>query len=117
MAHIAFVAQHPGVPRLIFQELQHAKPTPLKAKVQLLMADYRALLSGLLAQAHREGLIAKEVDVKAAVVLFMGAVQGLVMQSLMTGRMTGMNRQAKPVFNIYEAGLLGSATPQPKKKP
>ncbi len=117
MAHIAFVAQHPGVPRLIFQELQHAKPTPLKAKVQLLMTDYRALLSGLLAQAHREGLIAKEVDVKASVVLFIGAVQGLVMQSLVTGHMTGMSRQAKTVFDIYEVGLRGSTTPQPKKKP
>ncbi len=108
MAHIAFVERYPGVPRLIFQELQHAKSTLLQEKVQLLMTDYRTLLVGLLAQAHCEGVIAKDVDMKAAVVLFIGAVQGLVMQSLMTGGMTGIKRQAKSIFEIYEAGLRGS---------
>ena len=54
LAHISFVEQFPGVPRLVFQELQHAKPTALKGKVQLLMADYRGLVAGLLAQAHED---------------------------------------------------------------
>ena len=70
MAHIDFVQTYPGVPRLIFQELQHAKPKALKGKVQLLMADYRGLVAGLLAQAHEDGLITAEVDTKGAVVLF-----------------------------------------------
>ena len=115
MAHISFVEQYPGVPRLIFQELQHLKPTPLKDKVQLLMTDYRQLLAGLLAQAHKEGAIAPEVDVQAAGVLFIGAIQGLVMQSLMTGSLEKIKQQAKTVFSIYEAGLLVSAKPEVRK--
>lgn len=105
MAHIDFVQQHPGVPRLVFQELQHAKPTPLQAKVQALMAEYRLLISGLLLRAKGEGLMAPEVDLQAAAVLFMGAVQGLVMQSLISGQLQEMTRQAVAVFSIYEAGL------------
>jgi TetR/AcrR family transcriptional regulator len=116
MTHIGFVQAHPGVPRLIFQELQHARPTLLKDKVQLLMADYRELLSRLLSQAHEQALIAPEVDPKAAVVLFMGAIQGLVMQSLVTGSLTDMARQAQGVFNIYEAGLLAQAQTEPRKR-
>jgi ATP phosphoribosyltransferase regulatory subunit HisZ len=35
----------------------------------------------------------------------MGAVQGLVMQSLMAGSLQGMHLQAGAVFNIYANGL------------
>ena len=106
LGHIGFVEQFPGVPRLVFQELQHAKPTPLKSRVQQLMADYRTLVTQLLDQAREERLLAKDVEIPSAVVLFMGAVQGLVMQSLVTGNLHGMARQGKAVFNLYEAGLL-----------
>ncbi len=111
MAHIQFVEQYPGVPRLIFQELQHAKPTPLKGKVQALMGDYRLLISGLLSRACDEGLLAPDVNLKAAGVLFMGAVQGLVMQSLVTGALDGLTGQAPAVFNIYVAGLQARLNP------
>lgn len=116
MAHIGFVQEFPGVPRLIFQELQHAKPTPLKGRVQKLMADYRNLLSGVMAQLHEEGQMRPDVDLKAAVVLFMGAVQGLVMQSLVTGSLKDMSNQAKTVFNIYEAGLLVQPRTEARKR-
>lgn len=109
MAHIGFVQQYPGVPRLIFQELQHPEQTPLKERVQLLMADYRQLISGLLAQARKDADISPEADLQAAVVLFIGAIQGLVMQSLITGSLEKIKQQAKTVFSIYEAGLLASS--------
>ena len=109
MAHIGFVQQYPGVPRLIFQELQHPEQTLLKERVQLLMADYRQLISGLLAQARKDAAISPEADLQAAVVLFIGAIQGLVMQSLITGSLEKIKQQAKTVFSIYEAGLLASS--------
>lgn len=113
MAHIGFVQEYPGVPRLIFQELQHAHATPIKGKVQQLMADYRALISDLLIQARDDGLTAVEIDPQGAVVLFMGAIQGLVMQSLVKGSLMHMTEQAKAVFNIYEAGLRMQTTLEP----
>ena len=64
----------------------------------------------LLAQAREERLLAKDVDIPSAVVLFMGAVQGLVMQSLVTGNLHGLARQGKAVFKLYEAGLLPKPT-------
>lgn len=109
MAHIGFVQQYPGVPRLIVQELQHPEQTLLKERVQLLMADYRQLISGLLAQARKDAEISPEADLQAAVVLFIGAIQGLVMQSLITGSLEKIKQQAKTVFSIYEAGLLASS--------
>lgn len=106
MAHVDFVVAHPGVPRVIFQELQKPGDTKLKARVRALMQQYRQLTLQLLQQAHTAQAIAPDTSLPAAAVLFIGSVQGLVMQSLMSGDVTGMSAQAPGVFAIYQRGLL-----------
>ncbi|MEZ5706599.1 MAG: TetR/AcrR family transcriptional regulator [Burkholderiaceae bacterium] len=54
-AHVAFVVAHPGMPRLMFQELQHPHESPLKARVGQLMFAYRQLLLGLLRRGRPRG--------------------------------------------------------------
>lgn len=109
MAHVDFVIEHPGVPRVIFQELQQPLDTALKARVRGLMQQYRQLLVQLLTRAKATNTIAHEVDITSAAVLFIGSVQGLVMQSLMSGDVAGMAQQAPGVFAIYRRGLLADA--------
>jgi TetR/AcrR family transcriptional regulator len=105
LAHVAFVVEHPGVPRIIFQELQHAQDTPLKARVRLLMQDYRELLADLLQRARKAKQLAPDVDLEAAAVLFIGSVQGLVMQSLMNEQVGAMARQAPTVYALFQQAL------------
>ena len=66
MAHVGFVVEQPGVPRVIFQELQHPEDTPLKARVRELMQAYRALLAGLLERAKAERQLAPGKSVRFA---------------------------------------------------
>ena len=110
-AHVDFVIRHPGVPRLIFQELQHAGDTPLKAQVRGLMQRYRALVIGLLEQARGQGQLLPQADLDAATVLFMGAVQGLVMQALVSGQVAGMALLAPRVFRHFLYGFALEQTP------
>lgn len=118
-AHVQFVVEHPGVPRVIFQELQHAQETPLKARVRQLMQDYRALLGALLQRARAAGQVAPGVDLQAAAVLFIGSVQGLVMQSLMSEQAGAMARQAPAVYALFQRALTAppstdaGTTPEP----
>lgn len=107
VAHVDFVREHPGVPRLVFQELQQGRSTLLKDRVEGLMDAYRKLVGGLLEQARAERSIAADVDTHAATVLFIGAIQGLVMQPLRAGSPDAMNRQAMAVYDIYARGLQG----------
>lgn len=109
MAHVDFVVAHPGVPRVIFQELQHAGDTPLKAHVRRLLQQYRQLLAGLLQDAQERGLLASGIDLQDAAVLFIGTVQGLVMQSLLSGDVPAMARQAPGVYTLYQRALTGAA--------
>lgn len=104
-AHIGFVLTHPGVPRLIFQELQRPADSPIKQEVRALLKDYRKLLRRLLDAAVTGGEVSREVDLDAAATLFVGVVQGLVMQSMVAGNATSMKIQADPVFAIYRRGI------------
>jgi TetR/AcrR family transcriptional regulator len=111
-AHVAFVIEHPGMPRLVFQELQRPQETPLKARVRQLMLAYRLLLVSLLQRAQEQSQLAQDTDLQAATVAFMGSIQGLVMQALVSGDVAAMRAQAPSVFQILRAGLT-SSTSQP----
>jgi TetR/AcrR family transcriptional regulator len=116
-AHVNFVMTHPGVPRVIFQELQHAQDTPLKAQVRALMFQYRLLVMGLLQRAQAKDLLLPDTDLAAAAVLFLGAVQGLVMQAMVSGQVQSMAAQAPAVFAIYLRGIARATQPHPENTP
>jgi len=100
-AHIGFVASHPGVPRLIFHELQQPADSAIKQKVRSLLQAYRKMIVRLLKQAMARHEVTQDLDTDAAAALFIGSVQGLVMQSMLAGSSARMVSQAKAVFPLY----------------
>lgn len=104
-AHIGFVLAHPGVPRIIFHELQQPADSPQKQKVRALMQGYRQLLMELLTQAQTEKQVAPDLDTAAAATQFVGMVQGLVMQSMLGGQLRSIRTQGQGVFQLYLRGL------------
>lgn len=107
MSHIEFVTQHPGAPRIVFGELQQARPTPARRTLRTLLARYRERLATLLARGRDEGDFAGDLNVDAAAVQFIGAIQGLVVQSLVAGDVAAVREQAPHVLRIYMRGLRG----------
>ena len=105
MAHIDFVAQHPGVPRMLFGELQRAVDTPAKRMARTLIDRYGKRLSALIEQGKERGELAQEVDTAAAATLFIGTIQGLIMQSLLAGNTKRMRADAPGAFAIYRRGI------------
>jgi len=118
MAHVDFVVEHPGVPRLIFQELQQPQDTPLKARVRRVMHEYRLLLMRLLQQAQDQQALQPSTDLQAVAVLFVGSVQGLVMQSLLSGQVGAMRAQAPAVFHLLQQAVAAPLhTPSHQETP
>ena len=107
LAHIAFVSEHPGVPRMLFGELQRQGDTLPKKMVQTLIRQYRERLQLLLEQGKASGELDAQLDVDAAAVLFIGSIQGLVMQSLIAGDVTRLRVDAPGVWFIYRRGIKG----------
>ncbi|MDI1247225.1 MAG: TetR/AcrR family transcriptional regulator [Rhodoferax sp.] len=105
LAHVDFVLSYPGVPRLIFQELQRPGDSLLKSQVCALMQRYRQLLLAVLQCANKQEVLRPAIDLSAATVLFIGSVQGLVMQAMLADDIPAIARQAPGVFAILQQGL------------
>jgi len=105
MSHVAFVIAYPGVPRMMFGELQHARPTPAKFAARTLMQRYAERVANKIEDGKISGEISLDVDPRAAAILFIGTIQGLVMQSMMSGELEAARANAEGVLAIYLRGL------------
>lgn len=103
--HIDFVVTHPGVPRILFGELQRDGDAQGKMCVRTLMGAYRGRVTILLTEAKVQTSIAETVDIPAAATMFLGMVQGLVMQAMAAGDFTSMPVISASVFDLYLDGL------------
>lgn len=101
MAHIRFVMAWPGVPRILFQDLQRPDDTPLKQRVRQLLGRYRQILARLFDAAARQGQVGGGLDTHAAATLFIGTIQGLVMQSMLAASPSGVEDEARRVLVLY----------------
>lgn len=108
-AHVAFVIAHPGAPRIIFHELQQPTDSPVKQEVRALLQAYRQLLLDHFKSGMKSGELPAGLDPNAAATLFVGLVQGLVMQSMLAGKPAAMKSQAEGVFAIYLRGIRAAA--------
>ena len=105
MAHVNFVAEHPGIPRMLFGELQRPEETGAKRRVQQLVRGYKERLGQLVAEGKACGELDAGLEVEAATVLFLGSIQGLIMQSLLVGDVGRIRREAPRVFVIFRRGI------------
>ncbi len=109
MAHVVFTRNYPGVPRLIFAELQQPDTSPVRQRVQHLMHGYRTTVIASLTEAAGAQQIRDDVDYPSAAALFLGAIQGLVIQSMLGGSAAQtaaqIEQRAEGVLAIYLAGL------------
>ncbi len=110
LAHVAFISEHPGAPRMMFGELQSNKATPAKRLADTMLTQYAERLQGLIEAGKVRGELRPELDGEAAATLFIGTIQGLAMQSLIAGDMTHMIKDAPRVFEIYRRGIATGAS-------
>lgn len=105
MAHVQFISEHPGVPRMLFGELQRAEQTLPKQMVETLIRKYSERLHRLIEAGKNVGELPDTLDTEASITLLIGMTQGLVMQSLISGNIKQISRNAPRVFAIYRRGI------------
>lgn len=101
LTHADFVAEHPGVPRMMFGELQRAEDTAAKRAARSLLAAYGKRVRQLIAGGQKRGELSPDIDAEAAAALFIGTVQGLVMQTFLSGKPKHIRTLAPGVFALY----------------
>lgn len=104
-AHINFISKHPAIPRLMFSELQRKKNSTMRRLMQELLLGYEAKIADLLETAKTQSLVSAELDTKSAAVLYIGMIQGLVMQSFIFSGKRTMHSEAERVFPLFLYGI------------
>ncbi|MCH4540568.1 TetR/AcrR family transcriptional regulator [Ochrobactrum sp. A-1] len=105
MAHIHFIAEHPGVPRMLFEELQRTEQTLAKRMARTLLQVYGDRLGRLFMDGKRRGQLPASLDEKGAATLFVGMIQGLAMQSHIEGDVKRIRESAPGVFALYRRSI------------
>jgi AcrR family transcriptional regulator len=113
-AHIDFIAGHPAIPRVLMSEHLHGRSTALRQLVTEIMLAYETKVADLLQAAQEQGLARADLDPHAAATLYIGMIQGLVLQtSILRGQCTLAEQAARtfPVFlqAIYPSTRKGDA--------
>lgn len=104
-AHITFISKHPAIPRLLFSELLHKKNGKLRQLIEGIISGYESKISGLLESAKAQSLVPNDLDSQSAAVLYIGMIQGLVMQSSIFGGKHSLQQQAAQTFPIFLYGV------------
>ena len=74
-------------------------------KWEALLERYGERIRGRLEAGKAAGEVSAALDIDAAVILFVGSLQGLIMQSMLAGDLLRIRRDAPRVFAIYLAGI------------
>jgi len=107
LAHVAFIVANPGVPRVMFHEMQYPGDSPVRAEVRAMITSYRERLALLFRQAKAAGELPRDLDATLAPVSFIGAVQGLVIEASLAGDETGMAKRARKLLPLLIDGYRG----------
>ncbi|MBE0613440.1 MAG: TetR/AcrR family transcriptional regulator [Burkholderiales bacterium] len=107
LAHVVFIAANPGVPRVMFHELQYPGDSPARVEVRAMITEYGKGLALLFKQAKSAGELPADLDITLAPVLFIGAVQSLVIQTALSGDEAGMVKRARRLFPLLLDGYRG----------
>ncbi len=105
IAHIAFISKHPAIPRLLFSELLHKKNGKLRQLIEGIISGYEARIAGLLDAAKSQSLVSADLDSPNAAGLYIGMIQGLVIQSSIFGGKRALQQQAEKTFPIFLHGV------------
>lgn len=107
LAHMRFVSDKPGVPKLMLGELQKPERTGARLIIEHVLDSYRKQVKRLLEEGIRRDEVRADLDIEAAATLYLGSIQGLVIQSLLAGDMSNTKEAAARVFLIYKKGIQG----------
>ena len=90
-------------------ELQNANETAPKRMAQTLIRRFGERICQFVEQGKACGELDPNLDTEASATLFIGTLQGLVMQSLLAGDVDRIKRDAPRVFAIYKRGIRSAS--------
>ena len=99
------MANHPGLPRLLFFSAAADRSARYAAPIQRLVSAQRALVAELVSQAQRAGSISAEVNPRRAGFVMVALIQGTVLQQTPTP--ADARQTAAELMAFWLSGMVG----------
>ncbi len=109
-AHIEFIAGHPAIPRLLMSDHLHGRSPALRQLLSEIMLGFEEKTARLIQDAQVQGLARSNLDAHAAATLYLGMIQGLVLQTSILGGRRGLAAEAARTFPVYLQAILPHAS-------
>lgn len=104
-AHLDFAIAHPGAPRMLLSQLQPSKVSVPQRMITALIEFYKHRIQDQLEIGKVRGEVFKDLDSEASATLFIGMIQGLVLQSLVVNDAKMVRSKASKVFAVFRRGI------------
>lgn len=108
--HLDFVARNPGVPKILFVELQNPADSAARTIVREMLARYASLLEQIIASGIETGFFDAAIDARSAATMFIGMLQGRVMQSIIAGNANAPNANPEKLFELFHRSIASRNT-------
>ncbi len=109
-ALLAFVVQHPGLPRLLFAQGAPGGD-PVGQATADLVSRQRHLAAALIRLGQRSGAFDPAVSPAQAATLFVGMIQGLILQWEVEDRRGALAEDVGPLLGLWLDGVRGRGEP------
>lgn len=106
MMNISLASNYPSLPRIILSSIKKNKNTLTGSLTKKLIHNYKARLYRLFAKAIENNELPSHLDVNTATTIFIGTIQGLIIQSLILNDPELLSREASNAFEHTITGFL-----------
>ena len=103
MADVAYVADHPNIPRMLLGALGRANSSALGLMIEALIQRYKQRPSRVIEEAQQCCEIRSTIDKRIAARLCIAAIQYLVFRALIVGDVDSIREAAPDAFKSYRA--------------
>lgn len=104
--HVSFVAEHKGIPRIFLSDEMFSSDKGLLNKLKFVMFKYTGEIRKILKRGIEENSFDKNIDVEAASMLFLGLMQSMAIQWLISDYSFSIRLRSREIWKIYLKGIL-----------
>ena len=104
-AHLSYVSDHRGIPRIIFSDSVHQNDPVLRNAVLQMVSRYLDLIRTIFLRARETGHFRADLDVDAAATAFLGLAQSSVLIWSLSDFDFPIHERAEALWEVFHRGL------------
>lgn len=108
MADIAYLTDHPNLPRMLLGALGRTNSSALRLMIEAVIQRCEQRLSSIIEEAQQCGEIQTTIDKRIAARLFITAIQHLMFRALIVGDVDSIREAAPDAFKSHRACMEAS---------